>query len=223
MRASFFGRVGITTRLKSICWWLFALTIGPMPAPSQSHPAPKITDHLNILGFTLGSTTLNDVQTRLGPTMARKCSQEEEAPTELCYTSGESSQTTVVLEAGFSGGWKELDGYPVIAAGFNPTCYRKCVRSSKEFGAPQSSGGLKLGMTRKQVIDLLGRPTRTRGNELKFEWQTRQAMTREQQEAESRSLNVPVTDPYFDVIDNIDVTLADLKVVMFAVHHMVSR
>ncbi len=47
-------------------------------------------------------------------------------------------------------------------------------------------------------------------------------MTKEQQEAESRTFKSPVTDAYYDVQDTVEVTLADSKVVEFAVHHIVT-
>lgn len=190
-------------------------------APAQSQPSPNIAGHLEMLGFTLGKSTLADVESKLGKSAARKCSREEEASKEVCYLAGEG-QTSVVFEAGFSGGWKELDGYKVIASSLPRPCYRQCPRASQVTGEVQTEGGLKLGLTREQLIALLGPPKRTQGNKLKFEWQSRQEMTKEQQKAESKTFKSPVTDAYYDVQDTIEVTLADSKVVEFVVHHIVT-
>ncbi len=200
---------------------LVVLTLGAGLVFAESQPAPNIAGHLEILGFTLGKSTLADVQSKQGKSVARKCSREEEASKEVCYLAGEG-QTRVVFEAGFSGGWKELDGYKVIAGSLQRPCYRQCPRASQVTSDVQTEGGLKLGLTREQLMALLGPPKRTRGNKLSFEWQSRQAMTKEQQESESKTFKSPVTDAYYDVQDTIEVTLADSKVVEFAVHHIVT-
>lgn len=206
--------------LKSIS--VVLLTLGAGLVSAQSQPAPNVARHREILGFTLGKSTLADVESKLGKSAARKCSREEEASKEVCYISAGKNQTRVVFEAGFSGSWKELDGYKVIAGSLQRPCYRQCPRASQVPGDVQTEGGLKLGLTREQLIALLGPPKRTRGNKLSFEWQSRQAMTKEQQEAASKTFKSPVTDAYYDVQDTIEVTLADSKVVEFAVHHIVT-
>ena len=112
--------------LKSAGASLLLLTLGASLASAQSQQVPNIAEHLEILGFTLGSSTLSDVQAKFGKSATRKCSREEEAPAELCYVSAGKDQTRVVFEAGFSGGWKELDGYKVIAGSLQRPCYRRC-------------------------------------------------------------------------------------------------
>lgn len=213
-------RMKIRMLLKSISVSL-VLTLAAGLVFAQSQPAPKIAGHLEILGFTLGKSTLAEVEAKLGKSAARKCSREEEASKEVCFLAGEG-QTRVVFEAGFSGGWKELDGYKVIAGSLQRPCYRQCTRVSQVTDDVQTEGGLKLGLTHEQLITLLGPPKRTRGNKLSFESQSRQPMTKEQQEAESKASKSPVTDAYYDVQDTIDVTLADSKVVEFTVHHIVT-
>jgi hypothetical protein len=67
------------------------------------------------------------------------------------------------------------------------------------------------------TVALLGPPKGIRGNKLTFEWESREAMTKEQKEAESKTFNSPITDAYYDVQDTIEVTLTDSKVVEFGV------
>jgi hypothetical protein len=208
-------------QLKSISAGFLLMTLGVSLASAQSQPAPNIAGHREMLGFTLGKSTLADVESKLGKSAARKCSREEEASKEVCYLAGEG-KTIVVFEAGFSGGWKELDGYKVIEGSLQRPCYRQCPRAAQVIGDVQTEGGLKLGLTREQLIALLGPPKRTRGNKLSFVWQSRQAMTKEQQEAASRTFKSPVTDPNYDVQDAIEVMLADSRVIEFEVQHIVT-
>lgn len=207
--------------LKSTSTSFVLLALGAGLMFAQPQPAPNITGHLEMLGFRLGKSTLADVESKLGKSVARKCSREEEASNEVCYRTGKD-QTRVVFEAGFSGGWKELDGFKVIAGGLQRPCYRQCPSASQVTGEVQTEGGLKLGLTREQLIAILGPPKRTRGNRLSFRWQSRQPMTQEEKEAESKTFKSPVTDAYYDVQDSIEVTLGDSKVVEFAVHHIVT-
>lgn len=59
-------------------------------------------------------------------------------------------------------------------------------------------------------------------NQLSFQWQSRQAMTKEQIDAATKTFKSPVADPFYDVQDTVEVTLADSKVVEFEVHHVVT-
>ena len=174
------------------------------------------------MGFTLAKSTLADVQAKLGKSIAKKCSRDEEASRDVCYVTASKDQTKVVFEAGFSGGWKELDGYKVIAGSLERPCYRQCPRTSQVTSDVQTKGGLKLGLNREQLVTLLGPPRSTSGNKLTFQWQSRQPMTKEQKEAESKTFKSPVTDAYYEVQDTIYVLLADSKVVEFEVHHIVT-
>lgn len=198
------------------------VTIGAGLAFAQSQPPRGLAHDLRIMGFTLGKSTLADVQAKLGKSAVRKCSYEEEASSEVCYVSAARDQTKVVFEAGFSGGWKELDGYKVIAGSVRQRCYRQCPRAAQVTRDLRTEGGLRLGMVREQLIALLGAPKQVRRNKLTFQWQSRRAMTKEQIEAEIRTFKSPLTDAYFDVLDTIEVTLADSKVVEFEVHHIVT-
>src|SRR5579872_146075 len=130
--------------LKSISASFPLLILGASLASAQSQPAPSTAGHLEILGFTLGRSTLAEVEAKLGKSAARKCSHEEEASKEVCYLAGKG-QTRVVFEAGFSGGWMELDGYKLIAASLQPPCYRQCPRVAQVTSDVQTQGGLKLG------------------------------------------------------------------------------
>jgi hypothetical protein len=168
-----------------------------------------------MLGFTLGKSTLADVEVRLGKSELRKCAIEEE---QACYVAG-TSRTRMVFEAVPVGC---LEGFRVISGSLRESCYRGCPRAYQLTGDLQTEGGLRLGLTREKLIALLGRPKEARGNRLTFEWDSRKAMTKEEEQRESKTFNAPVTDAYWDVEDIIDVTLADSKVVEFEVSHVVT-
>lgn len=188
-------------------------------------PRPKriseVSQHFSFLGFTLGKSTLADVQTKLGHSEILKCSQEEEAGEEVCYVSPGDDQTKVVFESGFSGGWTELDGFKLISGKLKPRCYRECTRTPLVHGNLCTVGGLKLGLTERQLKELLGSPKRTRGNKLTFRWQSRLPMSKEQIE-KGQQTSLPMKDAFWDVVDTVEVTLMDSKAVEFHVKHIVT-
>jgi len=152
------------------------------------------------MGFTIGKTTLADVQAKLGCSERRKCSYDSEADDEVCYVAPDKDGTIVVFASGAVGGWTELTGYKVISSSVDAHCYRQCFRSRKVNRKVKTKAGLRLGLTREQLVALLGAPSEVRGNTLIF----------------SRSLDMP---PYY-VIDVIRVTLENSRVVAFEVKHI---
>jgi hypothetical protein len=86
----------------------------------------------------------------------------------------------------------------------------------------QTSGGLKLGLTQKELIALLGPPSKSKGNRLTFEWLSKRPMTKTEIDQETKTFKAPVTNPYWDVQDIIEVVLSKSSVVEFEVHHTVT-
>ena len=72
------------------------------------------------------------------------------------------------------------------------------------------------------MIQLLGKPTHAAGNKLTFQWQSRQAMTKEEIEKESKTFSSPAKNPYWNVLDTIYMTLANDRVEEIEVLHTVS-
>jgi len=169
------------------------------------------TQHLTLLGFALGKSTLADVEAKLGKSQIRRCSREEEASKEICYLSRDG-KAQAVFQAGFSGGWKELDGFKIISRTLNPNCYSQCAATSLARESFRTQGGLHLGMTRKEVMDLLGEPTHSKVNKITFQWHTRQP----------KSEPSSTKDDYWDVQDTINVVFVNSLVVEVKVQHLVT-
>jgi hypothetical protein len=198
---------------------LASTALGQSP---RSVPSEAVAAHLSVLGFTLGKSTLDDVTQKLGPSPVRRCLPGDSESKEVCYvSSGYGPETVVVFEAGFSGGWSELDGYKIISGPIRPSCDQQCPAIAVGRRDIRSGGGLRLGLTRREVLTLLGTPIRSTRDRLEFQWLSCQPMTREETEREAASFKSPVR-PYFDVQDTIEVTLSQSRVVRLDVHHVVS-
>lgn len=178
---------------------------------------PDLTPQMSLMGFALERSTLADVQSKLGATTAGGCSAEEEASKVICYISSAPDKTRVVFESGFSGGWSVLDGFRVVSGSSTPDCRLQCLRTSAFDNGIKTSGGLRLGLTRQQLIALLGPSTKETRNRLTFERQWKRPMTKAEIDKETQTFKTLVTEPYFDVLDNIEVTFTGATVSEFEI------
>lgn len=198
---------------------LAAMALAILAAPARHDTSrfqnPAVMRQLRIAGFTLGRSTFDEVRSKLGPTEARRCSREEEAPIEICYL---SDSAILVLRSGFSGGWNQLDEYVVISPQAKNPCPRQCPRPAAPIEPIQTDGGLRLGLTRQEVVHLLGRPAKEVGDRLEYSWQLTVPVSPEDR-AKSSMLAGAIE---WSVDDRIRVILAHGKVVKFSMEHLVT-
>jgi hypothetical protein len=202
---------------------LFLMAVLCLALPMRTvAPAAKreISRNLSIVGVTLGKTSLAEVQQRFGASQLRSCSSEEEASQEICYRAPRGT-TTVVFEAGFSGGWKIIDAYQIIGTADSSSCYSACPMSS---GVPETistSGMLRLGLSRIEVLNLLGTPESATVDRLEFSREWRQPMTAA--EVAKGGGNPNKKDNHWDVVDTVSVRLVNRRVAAIRVSHIVTN
>jgi len=198
-----------------------AVLLTAAPAHAQKPPTRDVSRDLSLLGFTLEKNTLADVENKLGPSTPGSCSQEVEASKAICYISEGPSKVRVFFESGPSGGWSRLDGFRVVSEGA-PACRLQCKNTTAFSSDIQTGGGLRLGLSKSESVVLLGPPSKISGNRLTFEWWSKRPMTKAEIDKEAQTFKAPVTSPYWDVHDTIEVTLSNSKVAEFEVHHTVT-
>lgn len=183
---------------------------------SQSSPPRNLAGQLNLMGFTLGKSKLADVESKLGEAAPRRSSNAQYASNQICYVSS-IGDTTVTFESGPSGGWTYLDGFAVMAGNraVQPR-RRSCTRTAEVTNDVHTEAGLRLGLTRADVTRMLGNPRHVRGNRLIFQWLSKTPMTKEEIAAEN------FTSRYWDVLDTIEITFSNSKVIAFTVDHSVT-
>jgi hypothetical protein len=210
------------TQVKLTAAGLVLLLAGFTLISGQEASKSKVSQNLSLLGFTLEKNTLADVQHRLGTTRPGSCSEDVEASKTVCYVADHSNDVRVLFESGSSGGWSRLDGFRVVSGDLPVDCHLQC-KATTVFGKDiQTSGGLRLGLTREEVIALLGLPGKVNGNRLMFESWSKRPMTKSEIEREAETFKAPVTSPYWDVHDTVEVTLTDSKVTECQVRHSVT-
>jgi len=191
------------------------------PEPNRRE-LPQAARQLNLLDFTLGKSTLDDVRARLGDSKTRKCSREEEASNEICYVSAGPDRTKVVFMAGFSGGWTQLDGYKIVSSELHPECYRLCSPGTFATNEIRTPSGLRLGLTRQEVMRVMGKPTHSRRKQDYVPIRITPANDERRDRAAEQGLSVPLKNPYWNVLDTVYVVLANGIVVELEVLHTVS-
>lgn len=187
-------------------------------APAQERSSAAISpSHLTPMGFTLEKSTLDDVESKLGPAVPGACSKQADASKMICYIPAGAQRTKVIFESGPSGGWSVLDGFEVVSGEVNSTCTFKCKTTNALASNVQTDGGLRLGLTKSELLLLLGKPTKIYGSRYTFNWSSRRAMTK----AEIGKSQRPTTEAYWTVDDTIEVTFRESRIVSFEIHHTV--
>ena len=187
---------------------------------------PDVSSQLSLLDFRLEKSTFADVQAKLGAAKIGQCSHEVEPIGYIGYI-GYVSQTTdktkVLFESNRFDPPFELSGFRVVAGNRSTSPCQIQYKTSAAFGsAVQTSGGLKLGLTRAELVALLGSPSKVSGNRLTFEWWSKRQMTKAEIDRETQTFKAPVTSPYWDVHDVINAVLSEAKVGDFEVQRTVT-
>lgn len=190
---------------------------------AQKSPRPDVSRDLSLLGLTLEKSTFADVQDKLGAAKIGQCSHEVEPISYIGYVSLSPDKTKVLFESNRFDPPFELSGFRVVAGSRSTSPCQVQYKPTAAFdGDVETAGGLKLGLTKAALLALLGPPRKVSGNRLAFEWWSKRPMTKAEIDQETKTFKAPVTRPYWDVHDVINVALSDSRVVDFEVRRTVT-
>jgi hypothetical protein len=193
------------------------------PAHAQKSQRPDVSRDLSLLGLTLEKNTFTDVQDKLGAAKVGQCSHEVEPISYIGYVSLTSDKIKVLFESNRFDPPFELSGFRVVAGNRSTSPCQIQFKPTAAFDSGlQTGGGLKLGLTKAELLALLGSPRKVSGNRITFEWWSKRPMTKAEIDQETKTFKAPVTRPYWDVHDVINVALSDSKVVDFEVQRTVT-
>jgi hypothetical protein len=198
----------------SLAFWLAGVPAVCAQRPSKG----DISSHSSILGFMLEKSSFADVQGRLGATKIGQCAWEAEPTSYIGYVSLNPGKTKILFESNRFDPPFELSGFRVVANGRSTSPCQIQFKPSAVFDRDaRTGGGLKLGLSKAELLALLGSPSRVDGNRFTFEWWSKRPMTKAEIDHQTQTFKAPVTRPYWDVGDVINVVLDDSKVVDFEV------
>ncbi|HET7208762.1 MAG TPA: hypothetical protein VFI95_19450 [Terriglobales bacterium] len=168
-----------------------------------------ITDaDATILGFTIAHASLEDVQAKLGSTELRRVSKDEESDVSICYVSP-ADRTILVFYSGAMGGWKDITWFALWSREAMYPHSSECASSSLVSRNLATVSGLRLGLTKKELEKIAGRPTKDGTRSVKYDYVCRSKMTADEVKG-MKDVNGwdATSDPYFDRMSWIEVLYA---------------
>lgn len=194
---------------------LFLLLITANASPSQTNredepycderstPKVEITDSdATILGLTIGRASLKDVQAKLGST--------EERDLSVCYVSPIDGTVLVFYSGVMASGWKNITRFDLWSreAAFPHTS--QCTSSNSVSRSLRTQSGIRLGLTKADLEQILGKPTKRGSKSDRYNFLCRRKMTEDEIKGFKTANNWDVrSDPYFDRMSWVEVRYMD--------------
>jgi hypothetical protein len=120
----------------------------------------SLQKQFEVAGLTLMKAEMGDVERTLGAATAFR--SRESHFSERCYASDGKDGTVLVLED-----WAgTLVGFRIYHVSLNST--EKCTRTPAVSAQLATAGGLRLGLTRAEVLELLGAPSKRTENSITY-------------------------------------------------------
>ncbi len=199
MRSFPFGRAGLVVVVGSLTVMAAGCVATAAQKTSRLDPG-----NFEILGIILGKSDEADLARILRPAPPVQASEPEEAI--RCYVSSGAHKT--VLEvwdwAGTVVEFRLLEG-PAQAV-------EKCAPTPHVSNLLATESGLKLGMSRGEVIRLLGRPTKTRKGAYIYQSSFERPLTAEEDQRARRSYHKPPR--VVEVYEKVELKLSGSRVVL---------
>jgi len=154
-----------------------------------------------LLDIELDKNSFEDVIAVLG----KSSIYQYEDANAICYRSSSADPTVVQFEAGSAGAWKYPTVFTVSAGPIKGVPPRTCSRSRRVSRDVATASGLRLGLTEKEIEDILGKPTERHSSSLVYTSLGHRKMTDEERR------NFQQTFPQSGAFDMLVMTLIKLK------------
>ncbi len=141
----------------------------PRCAGNQNTPGDAYQSQVSILDLTLGKNTLADVRAKLGAARVEERGHTSAWTRQICYISATGDGTKLTFKSSVIGGGVYLTGFAISQAGDVVNVNRSCKPSFSVSRGLRTEGGIGLGLSKSQVIALLGQPKETNGSLVTFE------------------------------------------------------
>ncbi len=148
--------------------------------------------NFQILGITLGDSSIEDIKRKIGPASEMPAKDPENSV--MCYVSPGNHPTTLEFE-----NWTE----PIEFRLFQTSEQRatQCTVSRKVSKSLSTGSGLRLGMDRRRVVQILGRPYRIKGTHFVYESTYTRSLKPEEQKRATKVTPLPKTMEVYERID----------------------
>jgi hypothetical protein len=182
------------------------LSASPAQIPSESEPECNkqgvgklqlTREDTTILGLTIGSASLKDVEAELGP--ANVLPRIESSPDTICYVSP-TDGTVLIFGAGAMGGFVDVTDFAIWSHEAKFPNASACLPSKLVSRSLSTPSGIKLGLSVEQLSAIVGTVPTTKHAEVHYELSCREKMTAEDIKRFKTAKNWDVPEnPFFDV------------------------
>jgi hypothetical protein len=194
---------------------LLVLDFGASPTQTRSDDAPECTkqgvgklqlttEDTTILGLTIGSASLKDVQAKLGGTPLLPRNGGASSSNTICFVSP-TDGTVLTFGAGPMGGFVDVTEFSIWSREAKFPNASACSPSKLVSHGLSTTSGIKLGLNDKQLSHIIGKRATARRTAMHYELWCRQKMTADEIKRFKTANNWDVSDlPYFDVTSVVD-------------------
>jgi hypothetical protein len=148
--------------------------------------------NFEILGISLASSTIEEVKHILGPASERTSTNP--GNTVMCYAAPGNGRTILEFE-----NWTDPTEFRLFHGSTEEVAL--CALSPKISDSLSTASGLKLGMSQRQVVTILGRPPKRHGNRVLYESPRLRPLTFEERKRANETYPVPKTVEVYEKID----------------------
>ena len=148
--------------------------------------------NFEILGISLGSSSIEDVKRILGPAPERPSTDGQN--TVVCYASPGNDKAILEFEI-----WTDPIEFRLFQGSTQEA--ERCASSPNISHSLSTTRGLKLGMSQRRVITILGRPPKSHGNHFLYESSHLRPLTREERKRAKETYPAPKTVEVYEKID----------------------
>lgn len=164
-----------------------------------------------VLGIRLGSSGIEDVERILGPAPEREAKDPEDSV--RCYVSTGPDRTVVEFE-----NWiNDLIEFRIFQG--SAEMVSRCTATNRIPDSLSTGNGLKLGMNRSQVIVLLGRPSKIRGDYFEYESSYLRPLTTKEAKRASELYPADSRPDAVEVYEKLEFRFRGSKVVLLDATH----
>jgi len=209
----------MTVTIKPLLLFM-AVCLSDLPAQTPTEDAPECNkqgigklqltqEDTTILGLTIGSASLKDVQAKLGQT--KYLPRNESSPNTVCYVSSMDG-TVLSFGAGAMGGFVDVTEFALWSRETRFPNVEACLPSKLVSRNLSTPSGIKLGLSLQQLSAIVGAVPTTKHAEAHYELSCREKMTPEQIKGFKTANNGDVSgNPSFDVSSFVEAEFSSSK------------
>src|ERR1700730_2196148 len=208
--------------------FLLIMDFAGSPTQAQSDDAPDCSqqgvgklqltkEDTTILGLTIGNSSMKDVEAKLGQAHVLPLHGSASASHTICFVSP-TDGTVLTFGTNGMGGFVDLVEFAIWSPEAKFPNVSACSHSKLVSRDLSTTSGIKLGLSVKQLSNIVGKRAATQRAEVHYQLWCRQRMTPDEIKRFDPTNNSDVSErPYFDVGSFVDAHFASVGASQIAI------